>query len=226
MTYSMRSQASPIVRMAARRACSFGAASLISLIASVLDQDGPISAAQARDAVEGHADADFLDDDWFWLPGEHRNRLRTLAARILGVASPLDLATVRAGVCRTYAPRHLALVPPAAVMEAFFRVHPSFAVDALDRLRPSAPFEDEADLGKSDELFVDVLRLSWTGVLDAASFREACAIRGMTARTFNLQSAHSAVLDQPADDLWCLRGTRVSSITAIALRHAKAVDDA
>ena len=42
------------------------------------------------------------------------------------------------------------------------------------------------------------------------------------AVTFNVHTAHSAVLDHPAADVWCLPGTRVSPIIAAALRHAKA----
>ena len=106
-------------------------------------------------------------------------------------------------------------------MQALYGAHPGFAIDALSRVQPATPLDWTTELGKNDRIFVDVLRASWTGVLDRASFQEACAARGMTARTFGSSIASSAVLDHPMADVWCLRGTRVSPITVAALRHAK-----
>jgi hypothetical protein len=211
--------------MACHRAGSFGAASLGELTASAVDEGIHGSPTEARKAFTQHIEAEFLEDDWFWLPRARRNRLYTLSCRILGVASPLDIATIRPGVCRTYAGGQAELVPPAGVMDAFYRAHPSFAVDTLGRVRTAGELDDQAEPSKTDQIFVDVLRSSWTGVLDRASFRDACVARGMTTRTFNARRARSAVLDNPAADIWCLRGTRVSPITAAALRHAKAVND-
>jgi len=205
-----------IVQLTARRADSFGAASV-----AVLAEEAGLEETEARDALVLHG-AEFLDAEWLWLPGARRNRLVTLARRILSVASPLDVAIVRAGVRRTYPSRRVGLVPPAEVVAALFRAHPAFAVDHLGRVAPEAELDYRAELGENDRLFVEVLRASWTGVLDRDSLREACAGRGMSARTFAACAAHSPVLDHPADDIWCLIGTRVSPITAAALRHAKA----
>jgi hypothetical protein len=222
---SIRSYTQEIVRIASRRAGSFGAASVVELAAEAVEQGIHVSEAQVRNALARHASAEFLDDDWFWLPSG-RNRLATLGDRILAVASPLDGATIRAGVCRTYARRQATLVPPAGVMDAFYRAHPNFTVDAQGRVRPAGRLDYMTELGKTDRIFVDVLRSSWTGVLDRVSFHDACIARGMTTRTFNVRTAYSAVLDHPAADIWCLRGTRVSPITAAALRHATVVDNA
>jgi hypothetical protein len=106
-------------------------------------------------------------------------------------------------------------------MHAFYRVHPSFAIDALGRVEPVGQLDYRAELGQTDKIFVEVLRASWTGVLDRASFHEACIARGMSAQTFNMRTASSAILDHPADDIWCLRGTRTSPITAAAFRYAR-----
>jgi hypothetical protein len=199
--------------------------SLTELAASAADRGNEVSEAEAREALTLHLAAEFLDEDWFWLPDEGHNRLATLSRRILAVTSPLELATIRAGVYRTYPPRQAGLVPPAQVIDAFHRAHPSFLIDALGRVRPAADLDYRTELGSTDRIFVEVLRSSWTGVLDPASFRDACLACGMTAQTFNVRTAHSAVLDHPEADIWCLRGTRISPVTAAALRHAKAMHD-
>ena len=173
--------------MASRRAGSFGAVSLAALTAAGLDEGLAASEDETRSALG--TGAEFLGDDWFWLPGERRNRVAALGRRILAVASPLDVATVRAGVVRTYPRSAGGLVPPDGVLAAFFGAHPDFAVDTLGRVGPVAELDYRAELGTTDLIFVEALRASWTGVLDRASFLEACVARGMTARTFALPRA-------------------------------------
>jgi hypothetical protein len=126
-------------------------------------------------------------------------------------------------VVRTYPPGQASFVPPEGVLAALFGAHPAFDVDAAGRVRHVADLDYRTELGPTDLIFVATLRASWTGVLDRASFLEACVARGMKARTFALRAPRSAVLDDPGGDIWCLRGTRVSPITAAALRHAKAL---
>jgi hypothetical protein len=220
---SVPSDTPQIARMACRRAGSFGAVSLAALTAAGLREGLVASRAAARAALG--ADAEFLGDGWFWLPGARRNRLAVLGRRILAVASPLDTATVRAGVVRTYPYARAVLVPPEEVIAALFGAHPDFDVDALGRVRLSRELDYRDELGATDLIFVEALRASWTGVLDRASFLDACVARGMAARTFALRAPRSAVLDDPGGEIWCLRGTRVSPITAAALRHAKALTD-
>jgi hypothetical protein len=220
---SMATDTPRIARLAFHRAGSFGVVSLAALSAAGLDEGLAASEEEARSALA--TDAEFLSDDWFWLPGERRNRVAALGRRILAVGAPLDVATVRAGVVRTYPRAQAALVPPDGVLAAFFATHPDFGVDTLGRVRPVAELDYRAELGTTDLIFVEVLRASWTGVLDRASFLDACVNRGMTARTFALRAPRSAVLDDPGGEIWCLRGTRVSPITAAALRHAKALAD-
>jgi hypothetical protein len=220
---SVLSDTPQIARVASRRAGSFGAVSFAALAASGLDEGLVASEAEAR--AELGADAELLGDDWFWLPGERRNRVAALGRRILSVAAPLEVATVPAGVVRTYPRAQRARVPPQDVIAAFFGAHPDFSVDPLGRVHPAAELDYRTELGKTDLIFVEALRASWTGVLDRASFLAACLAGGMTVRTFAIRAPRSAVLDDPGGEIWCLRGTRVSPITAAALRHAKALTE-
>jgi hypothetical protein len=212
--------------VAARRARSFGAASVAGLVLAAADRGSEVSEADVRAALALDSGAAFLDADWFWLPGGRRSRLETLSRRMLAVASPLDVVSMRAGACRAFPRREAELVPPAEVTGAFYDAHPAFVLDPPGQVRSVAPLDWRTELGETDRVFVEVLRSSWTGVLDHDSFRDACVAKGMTTRTFGVRTARSEVLDNPAADIWCLRGTRVSPITAAALRHAKAVGEA
>jgi hypothetical protein len=75
-----------------------------------------VSDARARDLLEHHADAEFLDDDWLWLPNASRNRLVTLSQRMLAAASPLDVETLHGGIFRSYPRSDAALLPPPPVV--------------------------------------------------------------------------------------------------------------
>jgi hypothetical protein len=219
----MQADAPQIARMASRQAWSFGAARPAGVAAEAGDRGLHLTEAHVREVL-AQGGAKFLDGDWFWFPSHRRSRLCTLTCRILAVTSPLDVATIRAGVCRTYPQPHAALVPPAGVMEAFYRASPRFAVDTQRRVRSAHLLDITTELGTTDQIFVEALRSSWTGILDDVSFHDACTARGMTMRTFNVRAARSAVLDHPENDVWCLRGTRISPITAAALRHARGVN--
>jgi hypothetical protein len=195
-----------IVRLATQRAHRFGAVSVSALVSAV----GDLPAEEARMLLVTLADARFLDDDWFWLP-RVESRLEALTFRVLAVSGPLEVAAVRAGISRGYRRRDAALVPPGAVLTAFYRTHPSFDVDCRGRVAAARSVDCSAFLGKNDRLFVEIFSQSSTGVLDGASFRDACLTRGMTPHMFAFCKAYSAVLDRPADDLWRLRGTRPAS---------------
>jgi hypothetical protein len=221
VTPSTRRHGTWIAELATCRARVSGVVDAQAVASAARDGGVDVSDDDLHEAIVRHAGGEFLAGDWFWLPGVRQNRLAGSTCRILAVASPLDVATIRAGLCRTVRRRHATAVPPAGALAEFYAAHPAFAIDARGDVRPERPLDCERALTRSDRIFVDVLRSSWTGVLDRASFREACVARGMTRATFHVQVVYSAVLDHPARDVWCLRGTRVSGITAAALRHAR-----
>ena len=216
----MRPYVPQIVHMASSRARLFGAASVAKLASVAVDQGFDISEGQAREVIALYCDAEFLDADWFWLPGADQSQFFTLSCGILAFASPLDVATIRAGLCRSFPHAQDVLIPPVRVMEAFYRVHPSFEVDARGRVRGADEFDARAQLSKADQIFVDVLRSSESGALDRGSFRDGCLARGMTPSTFQFGITSSAVLDHPARDAWCLVGTRISPGTLAAMHNA------
>jgi hypothetical protein len=223
---ALREETERIIRIASRPASSFGAASLRRVSAAAAASEIQVSGREVRELLIRYCGAQFLDADWFWLPVRPRNRLRTLTRRILAVCSPLDVATVRAGVHRAYGGRDIDLLPPLHVMAALFAADDAFAVDRRGHVRPAAPSDWQQELGKNDRIFVNALRCSRQGILGRTAFHEACLAREMTSNMFNNATRLSVVLDNPFRGAWCLRGTRVTPAAAAAaaatLRPARA----
>jgi hypothetical protein len=211
----------PIIRIASRAASSFGAASLRRVSAAAAALEIQVSGREAREVLIRYCGAQFLDADWFWLP-LRRNRLRTLTRRILAVCSPLDAATVRAGVQRAYGGRDIDLLPPLHVIVALFGADDGFAVDRRGLVRAAAPLDWREELGKNDRIFVDALRSSRAGILGRAAFHDACVARGMTSNMFNNATRLSVVLDNPFRGAWCLRGARATPAAAAPVPRARA----
>jgi hypothetical protein len=226
VTTPMLASASQIILVASRQSDSFGASNLAEVSSAL---EGQYSVAtwsedQIREVLEHYSNADFLSDEWFWLPNKShsRNRLYNVTRRILSVASPLDVTTIRDGARRSYRFREVTLIPPRTIMKAFFCAHPAFVLDQDDRVRPADPLDYRKELGRTEQIFVDVLRSSPTGVLDRASFQEACEARGMNTNTFSVYSTYSPVLEHLGTDIWALRGIEVSPAAVDALRQANA----
>jgi hypothetical protein len=145
-----------------------------------------------------------------------------LTRRMLSVSSPLEVALLRAGIRRAYGRRSNDRVPPEDVLAAFYAADPEFELDERGHVRAVTQLDWQAELGKSDRVFVAALRSAPARMLDRASFHDACAARGMTSAVFGAATRTSVVLDNPFTDVWSLRGTRVSTSAAAALRAAKA----
>jgi hypothetical protein len=204
----------PLVRLGGRAAATFGVASVADYLAMALNGKGA-SEARARHVLQHHCGARAIDGGWFWLPRSQRNRIVELTQRMLSVSSPLDIWTIRAGVERAYAARLRKSIPPPAVLESFFRDHPSFSVDPQGRIAAASALDYRAQLGKWDQILVKVLRSSQKGVLDRASLRQRCLRRGMTRHSFEVAIQSSVVLDHPSPDQWCLRGQAVTPSAAL-----------
>jgi Sigma-70, region 4 len=225
VTSPMLASAAQITLLASRQSDSFGASNLAELISALKDQEVEVSEEQAREVLRLYSNTVFLNDDWFWVPNKssNRNRLHNVTRKILSVVSPLDVTTIRDGTRRSYRFREVTLLPPRGVMTAFFEAHPAFAVEPDTRVRTVDPLDYRAELGKTEQIFVEVLRSSPTGVLDRASLEDACEARGMNANTFSVYSTYSPVLEHLGTDVWALRGVQVNPAAVNALRQANAL---
>ena len=218
-----------IATQARKLAGQSGVASVFQVCDALEAHDQQIGEEAVRRMLAANASVEFLDDDWFWVPGipQDRNRLRNVARKILAVAAPQPVVSIRDGVRRNYRwrssshPRFQSLVvPPLEAMKAFFQRHDEFCVtDELVDVR--APVDHREQLGEADRIMVEVLRGSPAGVLDRKSFGEGCIARGMNENTFSVYTTYSCVLEHVGLDIWKLRGvaTDPSAIEAVRLAN-------
>jgi len=186
-----------------------------------------LSEDEVRRVLGADTGCEFLDQDWFWftdLP-KGRNRLENLAKRILSVASPQPIASIREGVRRVFRyrassnPRYRSLVvPPQTVMASFFRQHPAFRIDG-DLVGNVTPIGSRSLLGDGERALVDAIRASAAGVLDRKTLISACMARGINENTLSLYTTYSPLLEHIGLDLWKLRGVRVDPAAVEAVRE-------
>jgi hypothetical protein len=163
---------------------------------------------------------EFLDDEWFWMPGipPERNRLRNVTQRMLSVTPRLDVQTIRQGVRRRYRFMRIDLVPPITILKAFYSAHSEFVLNDDGTVESAEPLDYRDALGEVEQVFVEVLRASPTGLIDRAELEEAVTGRGVNASTFSVFTTYSPILDHPAKNVWCLRGHAVDPVQLEALR--------
>jgi hypothetical protein len=197
-----------LVRLVSSRTGAFGAARLGGLLETMGAQGIEVSDTRARDLLEYHAEAAFLDDDWLWLPNRSRNRLVTLTHRMLAAASPLAVETIRGGILRSYPRRDAALLPPGPVLSALYDAHPEFSTDRRGRVRAASRTPNGNPLTNQERILLDVFTAAPRSVLDRASLRDACIARGMNKHTFKVLMSRTPLLDSPAPNQWRARGAR------------------
>ena len=154
----------------------------------------------------------------------------SLTRKMLSVAAPIELGSLREGVRREYRYRGhrgvktwALLVPPRSVLRCYYKAHPEFEIDENDLVRPIEPLDYRTELALNDAILVDVLRSSPTCVLDRASLWRECERRAMNVNTFSLYLTYSPVIVHLGTDIWTLRGVRVDPTAVEALRQANAL---
>jgi Sigma-70, region 4 len=216
-----------IPKLARRVASKAGVTSVFQVQEAAQEQGSKVTEAQVRENVRG-GNFDFLDDDWFWAPDVKysRNRLHNLTRKLLSVASPQDVLTLRDGIRRAYKWRRLTAmryrnltVPPTRILLEFYRRCPGFRVET-EMIHASEPFDPKKELSDVDYVFVEVLRSSPSGILDRDSLAAACLTRGMNENTFNVYTSYSPILEHVDVNIWKLRGIKVDPTAVEAMRIA------
>ncbi len=217
------------VSSAARSTCGkSGFSSVFQIFDSLKDNAQDILEDDVRKLLRSDPHIDFLDEDWFWntyIP-IGRNRFENISRRILSAASPQTLQSIREGVRREYAyrsssnPRYRDLrIPPQRVLRDFFKRHPKFHVDG-DLIHTTEVLDYRKELGKTNAIFIDVIRSSSSGVVDRRSLAEKCLVRGMNINTFNVYTTYSPILEHVGVNIWKIRGTLVAPSAVEAIRSA------
>lgn len=234
VTDSSDAFASRVASLAARLATSSGASNVSAVSAAAESEDIHVSPEQVRDVLRHHTSAQFLDEteDWFWMPDGNRtrNRLSNTARRMLAVASPLDIRTIREGVQRLYRIRnqsgrresHQLIVPPRSILAAFFAHNPAFVFEN-STVRSKEPLDYRTVLGETDQIMLEVLRSTPAGILDRQSFASACIERGVKPNTFSAFLGFSPIIEHVDTGIWGLRGIHIDPIEVERLREALAM---
>lgn len=218
--------------VACKQAGASGATNIQEVLAEVMSKTpSDIEEKDLRRFLQDCSGIEFLSGDWFWhMDGvPDRNRLRNVTRKMLSVTSPIHVGELREGVQRHYRIRGTRgharwplLTPPRAVLEAFYRAHPEFAVDSAGRVSPVMQLDYRAELNPTERVLLDVLRSSPACLLDYGSFGRACADAGMNPNTFTQYLSSSPVIAHLGPDLWSLRGIRVDAASVEVVRQANA----
>ncbi len=233
ITNSTLAYASRVKLIAGRLASASGVSNITEIAAAAANKELSVTTEQVREALRQYTSAQFLDDNavWFWMPDgkPNRNRLHNVTRRILSVASPLDPSTIREGISRYYRHRlpsqssQTLIVPPRSVLTAFYAANPSFVVEEDGQISPIVPLDYRKELGATEQVFVEVLRSTPTGILDRQGFFKACEERGVNMNTLNSFLSSSPIIQQVDTGIWSLRGVRVDPVAVALMREALAM---
>ena len=234
ITNSTLAYASRVKLLATRLAGASGATNITEVSAAAAKEGSSVNTEQVRDVLKQYTSAQFLDDndEWFWIPDAkpNRNRLHNATKKILSVASPLDLSTIREGIRRQYLQRtlshstsHSLIVPPRSVLAAFYAANPAFVVEDDGQISSAVPLDYRNELGLTEQIFVEVLRSTPTGVLDRQNLIKACEERGVNLNTLNAFLTFSPIIQRVDTGIWGLRGVHVDPVTVTMMREALAM---
>jgi Sigma-70, region 4 len=226
------SNADSILRFAYRQTQASGASNVGEVVAELQANHISSDEATVRHVLRELSDVHFIEEDWFGRRPENpeRDRLRNITRKMLSVASPIELNSLREGVRREYRYRgHRGaktwplIVPPRSILRGYYHVHPEFLIDEHDQVKSADPLDYRIELALNESILVDVLRSSPACVLDRASLANECARRSMNMNTLSLYLTYSPIIIHLGTDIWSLRGVRVDPAAVDAVRSANAL---
>ena len=224
--------ADALLRVAYRQAQASGASNVHEVVAELGSKGVEAEERGARHVLREFSDVQFADEEWFCHrpSNPERDRLRNTTRRMLSVASPIELGSLRDGIRRQYRYRGYRgvkawslLVPPRSVLRAYYQMHPEFLIEENDMVKPVNPLDYRMELALNEAILVDVLRSSPACVLDRASLAGECDRRSMNNNTFSIYLSYSPVIVHLGTDIWSLRGVRVDPAAVESVRAANAL---
>ncbi|MEW6217828.1 MAG: hypothetical protein AB1543_09145, partial [Candidatus Bipolaricaulota bacterium] len=217
-----------VLRMARRLSDHSGVSSILQLQRALESGGIQVDAGKIESLLRQADGCRFLGEGWFAIAGDQSSRslLEKVIRKILCVASPQPIGSVREGIRRFYRfrgprydPTSRLISPPVDVLAEFISSSSAFLLEQglvgsrslLDYLR---------EIRGPEQVMADVLRSSPSAVLDRSSFLDGCLSRGMNENTFNVYTTYSPILEHIGTDLWKLRGTVVDPAAVAAVRSA------
>lgn len=209
-----------------------GASNIFQLQESLAPSGHTLAREKIASVLESCAGScHLMNGDWFMfldIP-RGRDRLENTLAKMLSVAAPQSLSSLREGARRSFRGRNLSstqvtplIVPPLEILHHYVAGSSSYQLTA-GGVTSARPLNYREELGEYELVLVEVLRSSPAGVLDRRSLAAGCLERGMNENTFNVYTSYSSVLEHIGTGLWKLRGTEVSPEAVEAVRIANSL---
>ena len=213
------------VSIAKKQASASGVTNIQEVIDECQSNHVDIQLEDAENIIHRLPEFRFLYKEWFWYPVGTRNRLRNVAIKMLSVVAPIHISVIREGAERSYRGRRdrgpnswPLVVPDRHTIESFFRDHNEFVADSNGNISPTRSLDYRECLDETEQIFVDVLRSTQSGVINRASFAKECIELGMNRNTFNTYLSFSCILSNVGKDIWTLRGARIMPFDVEAVR--------
>lgn len=223
-----RSSVRAVAAISRKLAGMSGVASVYQVTAGLGFDTSTVS--ETRRILQALSHIEFLSCDWFWVTDipQGRNRLSNVAKKILSVAAPQSVQSIRDGVRRAFTyrskshARYEALItPPSEVLVAYFRQSPEFTLHET-QVSPAVSLNYTKELGDVDRALVEVFRSTATGVLDRRAVIDSCRKRGLNENSVSMFLTYSPIIEHVGLDIWKLRGVGVDPAAVEALREANA----
>jgi hypothetical protein len=220
-----------ILSMTARKLAGASGAFNVNLARTESEKLGArLNDDQIRNIFHSFAELVPLDEQKDWwrfisLP-QGRDRLENLAKKMLSVAAPLHVRTIRDGAFRVFRWRAATserfrdrlVVPPASILRAFFDSHEAFQVQG-EFVSCLTPLDSSALLGDGEKVLVDIIRSSATGVVDRATLAREAFAKGLGDAWFTILTSFSPVLERVGLGIWKIRGAVVDPAAVESLRQ-------
>lgn len=167
----------------------------------------------------------FLDESWFWNPflRPGRNRAENATITMLAACGPLTVTDLRDGLDRLHRFRgaHMPHVPSLSALRMFYAANPHFALGPDDVVSSRERLDPEERLGRIELALLQIFRDAPFGVLDRNDLMRRGVAAGLNRNSLTVATSYSLILDNPAQDRWTLRGSRVSPAALESVGHAR-----
>lgn len=209
--------AKKVLSIAQRTIRHWGVATIEDVVARASERTS-LPPAVVRSIVTGQTDFRWLDEanGWFWLRSISDNRLLNQVRKVLSVGELVDIAELRAGVCRHH--RMEGIAPPQHVLVRLCRQVPWCRVEE-SAVRAEPPLDWRETLGDTEQLLTEILKANGQ-VMSRERLEAESLERGTNRTTFYAYLNYSPIITRYTRGVYGLRGARVPKDTLDSLIQA------
>lgn len=184
----------------------WGVATMEDVIAQTSERTS-FSPDVVKGIITGQTDFRWLDEanGWFWLRSISDNRLLNQIKKVLSVGERVDIAELRAGVCRHH--RMEGIAPPQHVLVKLCRQVPWGRVEE-NTVRAEPPFDWRQTLADTEQILTEILKAHGP-VMSRERLEVESLARGINRTTFYAYLNYSPIITKYTRGIYGLRGVRV-----------------